>query len=175
MSKDYPWYSIVGPADGLEQGDIVFSCPILEPIEDNEKDQITANLLSYDVIIMSQSCDLANEKLKIVIVCPFWPLDVFESIEEQFKSKKNKEHLRKGHQPNYHLLNSCNLDEKFDANFLVVDFRSIFGVPYTTLKKLAIKTERRIRLLSPYKEHLAQAFARFFMRVGLPTDIESFI
>ena len=27
---------------------------------------------------------------------------------------------------------------------------------------------------SPYREHLAQAFARYFMRVGLPVDIPAF-
>ncbi len=32
----------------------------------------------------------------------------------------------------------------------------------------------RLRLRSPYKEHLAQAFARYFMRVGLPHDATSF-
>jgi hypothetical protein len=29
-------------------------------------------------------------------------------------------------------------------------------------------------LLPPYREHLSQAFARFFMRVGLPVDIPPF-
>jgi hypothetical protein len=33
---------------------------------------------------------------------------------------------------------------------------------------------RRLRLTSPYKEHFAQAFARFYMRVGLPHDAGSF-
>jgi len=28
--------------------------------------------------------------------------------------------------------------------------------------------------MEPYREHLAQAFARFFMRVGLPVDISPF-
>ena len=33
---------------------------------------------------------------------------------------------------------------------------------------------RRLRLLPPYREHLSQSFARFFMRVGLPIDTPSF-
>jgi hypothetical protein len=28
---------------------------------------------------------------------------------------------------------------------------------------------------SPYREHLAQSFARYFMRVGLPVNIPPFI
>jgi len=30
------------------------------------------------------------------------------------------------------------------------------------------------RRLPPYREHLSQAFARYFMRVGLPQDITPF-
>jgi hypothetical protein len=29
--------------------------------------------------------------------------------------------------------------------------------------------------MPPYREHLSQAFARYFMRVGLPSDIPSFL
>jgi hypothetical protein len=39
--------------------------------------------------------------------------------------------------------------------------------PYAHVEKLG----NRLRLCPPYREHLAQAFARFFMRVGLPSDI----
>jgi len=40
------------------------------------------------------------------------------------------------------------------------------------LRGLAQRGEPRLRLRPPYREHLSQAFARFFMRVGLPTDIK---
>jgi len=39
---------------------------------------------------------------------------------------------------------------------------------------LVKKRENRLRLLPPDREHLAQAFARFFMRAGLPIDIPEF-
>jgi hypothetical protein len=32
----------------------------------------------------------------------------------------------------------------------------------------------RMVLPPPYREHLAQAFARYFMRVGLPHDAKAF-
>ena len=59
-------------------------------------------------------------------------------------------------------------------DFLVCDFRSLFGIHLTTLKELAAQQSPRLRLLPPYREHLAQAFARFFMRVGLPIDVPPF-
>lgn len=31
--------------------------------------------------------------------------------------------------------------------------------------------KQRLRLLPPYREHLSQAFARYFMQVGLPVNV----
>jgi hypothetical protein len=53
----------------------------------------------------------------------------------------------------------------------VVDFRNVYGVHIENLKIIAEKIPERLRLLPPYREHLSQAFARYFMRVGLPQDI----
>jgi hypothetical protein len=55
----------------------------------------------------------------------------------------------------------------------VVDFRSLFTLPLSFLREQA-KSAKRVRLFPPYREHLSQAFARFFMRVGLPVDIPAF-
>ncbi|MCP3684964.1 MAG: hypothetical protein GY861_20065 [bacterium] len=60
-------------------------------------------------------------------------------------------------------------------DFLVVDFRSIYSMPFDFITTFANETDKdRVRILPPYKEHLSQAFARFFMRVGLPVDIPEF-
>ena len=171
---DYPWYTIAGTTDGLNQGDFVFSCPILEPIHDLETEKIKANYSEYDVIIMSQTCDLVTHKLDIVLVCPFWQLSTIEAKNPWFQSSKNKEKLRRGDQPGYHLLNHPEI-EGFESDFLVVDFRNVYGVPYNYLESYSTRAEKRLRLLPPYKEHLSQAFARFFMRVGLPIDIDPFV
>jgi hypothetical protein len=39
---------------------------------------------------------------------------------------------------------------------------------------LSKRNGKRLRLLPPYREHLSQAFARFFMRIGLPVHIDLF-
>ena len=54
----------------------------------------------------------------------------------------------------------------------IVDFGRIFSLPKVFLRQFAATQEKRLRLCPPYREHLSQAFARFFMRVGLPQDIE---
>ena len=57
---------------------------------------------------------------------------------------------------------------------IVVVFKDIFGVHISTLKLHLKNAKNCLRLLSPYREHLSQAFARYFMRVGLPQNIPSF-
>lgn len=169
--EDYPWYEIAEDEE-LFQGDIIESCPIIVPPSTIE-DECNVDVIEYDAIIMSQSCDLINRKLELVLVCPIWPLSEFESRNPSYKNPKMKESLRRGYLPGYHLLNKCEI-EGFETEYLVVDFRSVYSVPFDFLVKLARKKGRRLRLLPPYREHLSQAFARFFMRVGLPVDIPPF-
>lgn len=73
----------------------------------------------------------------------------------------------------YCLLNRCELPGH-ELDFQVCDFRTLFGVHVSVAKALAAEQSPRLRVLPPYREHLAQAFARFFMRVGLPVDVPPF-
>ncbi|WP_459875834.1 hypothetical protein [Desulfothermus naphthae] len=70
-------------------------------------------------------------------------------------------------------MNKCEI-EGFESGYLVVDFRNVYGVPFDFIVELAKKRGKRLRLLPPYREHLSQAFARFFMRARLPVDIPPF-
>jgi len=169
--KEYPWYEVVEGKE-LFQGDIIKSCPLVIPPSTME-DGISVDVIEYDVIVMSQSCDLIQKKLELVLVCPIWTLSEFENKNPTYKSPKMKESLRRGYLPGYHLLNKCEIDG-FETDYLVVDFRSVYSVPFDFLVELTQKSGKRLRLLPPYREHLSQAFARFFMRVGLPVDIPPF-
>jgi hypothetical protein len=176
--NEYPWYGIV-EGDKLLQGDLFDNCPIILPPEDfntsmiAEAGDIQVGIRTYDVVVMSQSCDLEQDKLDLVLVCPVWLLTEFEAANEFFRSRKGKEELRRGNVPGYHMLATCELDE-FQHEIRIVDFRTVFSLPLNFIKDFASRQGKRIRLLPPYREHLAQAFARFFMRVGLPADIPPF-
>ncbi|MCK4245077.1 MAG: hypothetical protein KAX20_05575 [Candidatus Omnitrophica bacterium] len=171
--KKYPWYDIVEGSELLLQGDFVNSCPVVVPTTAIELGKVSTEVIEYDVTVMSQSCDLEQRKLDLVLVCPIWTLKEFEEKNPNYKKKKTKESLRRGHLPGYHLLNKCEIDG-FETDYLIVDFRSIYSVPFDFIIDLAKKRGKRLRLLPPYREHLSQAFARFFMRVGLPVDIPPF-
>jgi len=175
----YQWYKVVDGTEQILQGDFLYSCPIILPITAIEPEKIEQKIVStkvieYDVVIMSQSCDLMFKKLDLVLVCPIWSLDEFEKRNDFFKSRTGKEALRQGNVPGYHLLNKCDVEGFATTNYLVVDFRNVYGVPFDFLTDLAKRKGKRLRLLPPYREHLSQAFARFFMRVGLPIDIPQF-
>lgn len=170
MKEQYPWYHIADVNEGLLQGDFVHECPIVVPPPIISSKVQEVDIKNYDVVIMSQSCDLEQGKISLILVCPYYSL-----AETRFSNNnKDKEKLRKGSFFGYHLLKKCEL-EGFETDFLVVDFRNVYSVDFDFLVSLVRSKGRRLRLLPPYREHLSQAFARFFMRVGLPVDIPVFV
>lgn len=175
MSRTFDWYGKVSQSEHLEQGDFIHDCPILKPTTDvlKEGDQIETDISLYNVVIMTQSCDLIEEKVNLVLVCPYFTLTQLANADSKFSSKGAKEEVRQGKNIRLHMLNSCEI-KGFEREPVVVDFSSVYSVPFETLKKIVSNKGVRIRLLPPYREHLSQAFARFFMRVGLPSDIPSF-
>lgn len=171
---DYPWYSNVPSTEPLQQGDFVLNCQIVQPTAEAQQtgQTLRADIAEYDVIVMSQSCDLALEKIELVLVCPFYSLTALGSIAPDFKSIAKKENLKKGQVVAMHLLDKISINGAEDH--LVVDFKSVYAVPLKFLKQIIVSRGSRIRLLPPYREHLSQAFARFFMRVGLPEKMMPF-
>jgi len=126
-----------------------------------------------DVIVMSQTCDLAKgrEKVTEVLLCPAWGRS--ELTEGYLATAKGLEEARRGNLPGFHILAACSLPS-MSREVRVVDFRRVYSLPLAFVRKQAALVPSRLRLLPPYREHLAQAFARFFMRVGLAVDVPAF-
>ena len=171
---DYPWYEKVS-GDSIQQGDIIENCPVFifppeVSIEElTSTDEPLETLVEYrDTIVMSQTCDIDNKTISEVLLCIVWKKSDFSSTDKMAK-KDNWEHARKGRMPSFHVLNKCDL-EGFKQDFRIVDFRRVYSLPLELVRRIAGELGDRIRLLPPYREHLSQAFARFFMRVGLPVD-----
>ena len=170
----YPWYSLIN-SDELEQGDILEGCPIFLPPSNLTLNSLEANfrLTQRNVIIMSQSCDMVKgrEKITQVLLCFLWNRS--DHTQGHLSTNKGIEEARRGQLPAHHLLNECKLPNA-ERDFRIVDFHNTYTLPLDFCREFAEKSQTRIRLLPPYREHLSQAFARFFMRVGLPTDIPRF-
>lgn len=173
-AADYPWYEIPD-GDDLEQGDLLLGCPVVLP-----KYQVTETAVqvldnfeigAFDVVVMTQSCDLGNDKVKDIIVCPFWSIDKWKELSPSMKQKNSFKQIKQGRQTRYTLLEKCELPD-CPMDVQMVDLGRVFSLPKPVVEGLARLQKPRLRLRSPYKENLSQAFARFFMRVGLPLDIE---
>jgi hypothetical protein len=174
--KVYPWYGIVR-GDSLQQGDFFFSLESYVPhyhLDIRGGESVPGDIKLYDVVILSQSCDLVNRKnLPLsVIVVPVYSLDEAAEHLPSLKDRAVLEETRQGKRPGHHMLAECDL-AYFPFALKIAFFHQIFTVPFDYIKAVAGSPQPRLRLLPPYREHLAQAFARFVMRVGLPQDIPS--
>jgi hypothetical protein len=173
-NTNYPWYEIV-EGDSLEQGDILLACPIIVPIPELTfpiaDNTALADIQYHDVIVMTQSCDLANDnKLQDIILCPHWDLLRAEQMDTSL-GRNAWNSILKGHKYRYSIIGGWNSKE-ISIGVRVVDFGGIFSLPKSFVIEFAASQGKRLRLCPPYREHLSQSFARFFMRVGFPQDIQ---
>lgn len=168
------WLKVHGPM--LAQGDYLPECfvPVFSPEYGTaNRDPLDVPVDYRDCIVVTQSCDLENDKVSFVAMCPLYVIPEFEQINSGFKEKGAWERVRKGRVEGLHLIASMQNPDDNRACF-VADFREIYSLPTAYLKEHASSLEYRLRLRSPYLEHFSQAFARFFMRVGLPSSIPPF-
>ncbi len=173
-AEEYPWYLVVQGTD-LAQGDVLERCPIFLPPADLVEpwDEAAFAWQERDVVVMTQSCDLVpgREKVTEVLLCATWSRSDLTS--GHLSTPRGLEDARRGNLPGYHLLAECRLPG-LSRELRIVDFRRVYSLPLTFLRQVAARGGQRLRLLPPYREHLSQAFARYFMRVGLPQDIPPF-
>jgi hypothetical protein len=134
---------------------------------------------------MTQACDLAAGKVPDIVLCPCTDIDEFKAAWAEGRIERNEavtekawagvcRELRQGRAWHQAILQDCQPapPNSISMKHQVVDFYRVFSLPAAFLRPWSSSVARnRIRLLPPYREHLSQAFARFFMRVGLPQDI----
>jgi len=151
-----------------------------------EKLKTSVEFVKIDTVVMTQACDLEQDKVQYVILCPHYSIDEYKSQWEIGMSqnqqnptdkawKSHFEEIRTGKIWNLSMLNAYK-DSVLQIDVRVVDFNEVFNLPRRFLENWLLHHNygKRLRLLPPYREHLSQAFARFFMRVGLPIDILRF-
>ncbi len=176
---EYPWYELQENSADITQGDIIKGCPvpILKEYDISKIDQnVKAEIEIIDGIVITQACDIANNKVDNIILCAITSKSDFESdLTKKGKTastiKNNIAGIIKGQQNAYHIINEYKSSE-FSQDYYIINFKDIFSLPVEVAKAIAVKNGKRLRLCPPYREHLSQAFARYFMRVGLPIDIK---
>ena len=177
------WYEEVGTGQGLLQGDFIFNCPTLIPpdnLEEIESGDFIVDVEYHNAVILTQSCDLYSKGVGNVSLCPIYPFKKWLERSKDYQSlvkngtstnnlvSKEFEKLRKGNYTAFHLLNK-EQSAGFE-DFQVVELGSSFTVKRSVIDSLIATASERFRMKSPYREHLSQAFAVYFMRVALPND-----
>lgn len=175
ISQQSGWYSITEGQE-LQQGDFLDNFPVIIPpysIQDNIINEEIGEIevKYFNVIILTQSCDLADfHDADPVILCPRYDYSIEKKRSPNTYGDDGWGKLIRGRIVGKHLLNRCNISgHSFD--YQLVDLRQMFSVPFELVQQIATKTSQRVRLVSPYREQLAQMFALQFMRVALIEDL----
>jgi hypothetical protein len=172
------WYEFVDPSTPLLQGDILFRCPVFFPDPKidysklNDPASVKFVVEYYDVIVMSQSCEIQKamlqQKFNLQIV-----LCLLSEITEVPIGKLSN--LRDDKISSLQLLNKHEPTKKgeYKVEHKVIDYNAIYTVPLGVLNNWKNNADRkRPHLLPPFTELLSQRFALNFMKVGYPDNLK---
>jgi hypothetical protein len=152
---DYPWFSLVSGVD-VEQGDIFENCPVFFPPDDLAEIPLVEAVFAWkeqDVIVLSQTCDMVQgrEKITEALLVPIWKRS--ELTEGFLSTTKGMEEARRGNLPGFHVLASCDLPSR-EREVCIVDFRRVYSLPLTFLRRRSSVTPDRLRLMYVELEYL---------------------
>src|SRR2546426_793485 len=180
MPDSPDWYEVTQGSE-LLQGDLLRDCPIprvrgLEHWPLRAGQPLEVDIDREDVIIVSQSCDLANDKIDDVVLAQVldWAVACRELIRQGntfARSRNFRRALVAGNIPSLSLLHKH--DRVPMLGWSIVDFHRLFVLPKPVVLAVARAAGPRLRLRSPYREHVAQALARYFMRAAAQTGVPS--
>lgn len=173
MPENDDWYEIVRDGGNLRQGDLLAGCPVLRPTPDlpfplPADGNLPATVETQSVVVLTQSCDLEQNKVNGVVCCTHHDVEQARQQNTQLANKNVFDEIKKGRLARYSLLAARDSEPRLTLR--IVDFGDIFVLPKAYLEKVAAAQNPRLRLQPPYREHLSQAFGRFYMRVALPRD-----
>src|SRR3989441_1470660 len=128
----------------LQQGDYLTDCAVpifIDPTAGPQARDVPVDV--FDLIVLTQSCDLEHEKVRLVAMCPIYAITKFEERNPDFQKKGRWDEVRKGRVEGLHMLGSPTTPGN-NREALVVDFREIYSLPFEYLIKHARSEERRV-------------------------------
>jgi hypothetical protein len=155
----------------LDQADLIDECPVfhVKAFSLSPTVSVEVNYELRRVVVVTQACDLPNEKTTTVNVAEVF--DARQLIDQGvLKAADIKGPIRAGRVWGLYFLPA-----KADAAFgeMIVDMRRLHTVRRDLLGELCAAGRRLARVQSPYREHLAKHFADTFSRIGLPQPYET--
>ena len=165
-------YSTPAADDPLCQADIFDACPIFgfEPTSSQVDLDAAPSRWQERVIVVTQACDLAQTKTTKVVVALIQPAQVLVD-KGILKAPTVRDQVRRGLVFGWYYLPAAPAPIPMPES--IIDLRDLHTVPRVVLERLIANGKRGCRILSPYREHLAQHIAVTFMRIGLPAPYET--
>jgi hypothetical protein len=164
-------YDRPAPEGAIDQGDLIDGCPA-QDLATTPTDLPVPSGVAYEyrrVIVLTQTCDLANQKTTVVNVAEVFGAQQLVDAK-LLKAADVKGPLRAGRIWGMYFL-PASIDHGLEE--MVVDFRRLHTVRLDLLLGLCRGGGRRGRVVTPYREHLAKHFADTFSRIGLPRPYET--
>jgi hypothetical protein len=163
-------YTNPQPNEAIDQGDLIDQCP-LPAIEDvrlgTAEPSVRVGL--QRIIILTQTCDLANEKTTTATVAEV--IDAQEFVDRGYlKPADVKGPLRAGRIWGFYFLPA---QPDLGLREMIVDLRRLHTVRLDLLLALVREGNRDGRVPPLYREHLAKHFADTYSRIGLPRPYET--
>lgn len=159
-------------AEPLTQGDILDECPVSIPelTAQVAGNQMAIEAYSHRVVLLTQACDLANSKtIRIVVALVH---DAQKLVDMGLVSASLvRDRIRKHQVFGWHFLPRAPAPGAIAES--LVDFHNLHTVSRAVLEKLIADGKRVCRLVTPYREHMAQHFAVTYSRIALPEQYET--
>jgi hypothetical protein len=160
-------YQAPAPEELLSQGDLIDECPLVTirtwPPEPGPN--IPSESWTIRVVVLTQACDLAQDKTTRVVVAP-----VHEAAElvakNILKAGFVRDQVRRGQVFGWYFLPAA--PAPFNLAESIVDLRELHTIERRTLKYLVAAGKRVGRIRTPWREHLAQHFGATYTRIALP-------
>ena len=159
------------PDESIDQGDLIDECPVVSIVEYNPR-QANTEKVKFEqrrVLVLTQTCDLANKKVDEVIVATVF--DAQQLVDRQILKAADIRGSIRAHRVWGLYFLPANTD--LGLNEMIVDFRRLHTVRLDLLLSLCRSNKRIARVQTPYREHLAKHFADTFSRIGLPQPYET--
>jgi hypothetical protein len=155
----------------IDQGDILDHCPVLAIVsfDPSTGQPQKAEFESRRVIVVTQTCDLANDKTTAAQIAEVFDAQ-FLVDQGTFKPSDIKGPIRAGRVWGWYFLPA---DSKLELPEMIVDLRRLHTIQLDLLLSLVQAGQRRARVQPLYREHLAKHFADTFSRIGLPRPYET--
>lgn len=182
-SAQESWYEVYDGPD-LMQGDILQDCAVhvfdeQVPAESSSSGPVPLSgwVEKYTVAVLTQSCDLAVQKdgrrdVDRVVVCPVWSLSEFCSIDAKYGSSSFLGNVRSGRVRGWYVMEPCRI-EGYKTEHLFLEMRRMFIIPIAWAESVTTRGPR-LRLRSPWREHVGEAVGTYFGRVALPSPVSQF-